>query len=163
MKREVTAAFGPLAATTPQQTRSTDCPKTLALPTKHLATVKLSASYSHRLHPLASRSRPLTPARIHAAAKQNRVSPGGTHPEKPCAIHIILKSIHHETRTLIATHLPPSSRYVTSALAPTCNFPSTVVFLSIWKVIVRCVGSCSSWSVLDIVWLGPIFRVNEVF
>ena len=47
------------------------------------------------------------------------------------------------TCTLMAMLLPLSWRYVTSALAPTFNLPSTVVFLSMVKVIVCGLPPCS--------------------
>lgn len=59
------------------------------------------------------------------------------------------------TRTLIATWLPLSSRYVTSALAPTLSFPSMVVFLSMRNIMVRGLV-CSRCDMAD-----PSVSVNE--
>ncbi len=77
--------------------------------------------------------------------------------EKPCLNRFSWKSHNQETRTLIATNLPPSSRYVTSAFAPTCNSAvNRQNSCSIWKVIDFCEGSCICCPRLEIVWLGPI-------
>src|SRR6267142_7225752 len=104
----------------------------------HLATEIICESSNQQVTP--SRKVPATPPAT-LLGKKKQGSLGGTHLEKPCLNLISRKSTNQETRTLIATNLPSSSRYVTSALAPTCSLPSTVVFLSIWKVIDRCADS----------------------
>lgn len=49
---------------------------------------------------------------------------------------------NYATWTLTAMFLPPSSRYVTSALAPTLSLPSMAVFLSMKNVIVLGSACC---------------------
>lgn len=52
---------------------------------------------------------------------------------------------YEATLTLTAMFLPPSSRYVTSALALTLSLPSMAVFLSMKNVMVLGSACCVSW------------------
>lgn len=75
-------------------------------------------------------------------------------------VNVGVSDLQGVTWTLMATFVPLSWRYVTSAFEPTFNLPSTVVFLSMVKdIVVAALGFvCGSCETED---PDPTVSVNE--